>query len=224
MKKLTRAQARVLGAIQDLLNAGDVPPTYREIRSRLGFKSTATVRDHLRALERKGFVELGVGRFRCTRLVRATARAVRVPVLGCVVAGAPTTAHEVTGGFVEVPATWVRGDTFALRVVGESMSGAGLLDGDMAIMRRDIEPRCGQVVCATVDGETTLKTLVRRRGAAWLESAHPDYLPIRLTDDSVVQGVLVTSVRAYPAQETSKTLLSRAPKARASSGVADASR
>ena len=113
MDNLTPAQARVLDAIRTRMDAGE-PPTYRELQGDLGFSSTASVRDHLRALERKGFVHFGDGRSRSIRLVRDIARAVVVPVLGRIVAGVPTPAQEHMEGYVDVPIAWVRGDLFAL--------------------------------------------------------------------------------------------------------------
>jgi repressor LexA len=201
MDQLTPAQARVLDAIRSRLDAGQASPTYRELQADLGFHSTASVRDHLRALERKGFLLLGEGRFRSVRLVRDTASATRVPVLGQVVAGLPTPAQEEFEGFIEVPSQWVRGDTFAVHVVGDSMKDAGILEGDIAVLRRDLLPRKGQIVCATVDGETTLKIFEPRKDGVWLVPANAAYRPIRLTDNSLVQGVLQVSLRVYLQQE-----------------------
>ncbi len=202
MDQLTPAQARVLDAIRSRVDAGLSPPTYRELQSELGFNSTASVRDHLRALMRKGFLSLGEGRFRSVRLIRDTVQATRVPVLGHVVAGMPTPAQEEFDGFVEVPSQWVRGDTFALHVVGDSMKDAGILDGDIAVMRRDLAPRKGQIVCATIDSETTLKQFEPRKDGIWLIPANAAYRPIRLTDDSLIQGVLQVMLRIYPPRAT----------------------
>lgn len=205
MDQLTPAQARVLDAIRSRVDAGQAPPTYRELQADLGFHSTASVRDHLRALERKGFLSLGEGRFRSVRLVRDTAHATRVPVLGQVVAGLPTPAQEEFEGFVEVPSQWVRGDTFALHVVGDSMKDAGILEGDVAVLRRDLAPRAGHTVCATMEGETTLKIFEPRDDGAWLVPANAAYRPIKLSNDSVVQGVLLATVRLYGASQMKRS-------------------
>jgi repressor LexA len=178
------------------MDAGD-PPTYRELQGDLGFSSTASVRDHLRALERKGFVQFGDGRSRSIRLVRDIARAVAVPVLGRIVAGVPTPAQEHLEGYVDVPAAWVRGDLFALRVYGDSMIGAGILEDDIAIIRRDLEARSGHIVCATLDGESTLKTLRVESDGAWLVPANPGYSRLRLPTDAAIQGVLQVTFRSY---------------------------
>ena len=211
MDQLTAAQARVLDAIRSRVDAGEAPPTYRELLADLGFKSTASVRDHLRALVRKGFLSMGEGRFRSVRLVRDIAQATRVPVLGRVVAGVPTPAQEEFGTFVEVPSQWVRGDTFALHVVGDSMKDAGILQGDIAVMRRDLAPRKGQIVCAIVDGETTLKMFEPRKDGVWLVPANAEYRPIRLTDDSCIQGVLQVSLRVYGHQAKRSTAARAVP-------------
>lgn len=214
MNELTPAQARVLDAIRARVDAGQAPPTYRELQADLGFSSTASVRDHLRALERKGFLALGEGRFRSVRLVRDTAQATKVPLLGNVVAGVPTPAQEELQGYVEVPSRWVRGDTFAVNVVGDSMKDAGILEGDVAVLRRDLTPRKGHIVCATVDGETTLKIFEPRDDGAWLVPANAAYQPIKLTNNSLVQGVLLATVRLYgaPLMNRSHKYHSSAPK------------
>lgn len=192
---LTPAQARVLDAIRSRVDEGKPTPTYRELQTELGFSSSATVRDHLRVLERKGYVALGGGRVRNLRLLRDLSQAVRIPVLGTVVAGVPTLAHEATEGFVEVPACWVRGDTYALRVSGDSMIGAGILEGDIAVLRRDVLPRDNDIVCATVDGESTLKRLDARGEVARLMPANDAYGPAQLSEDSVIQGVVQLVIR-----------------------------
>lgn len=206
MDQLTPAQVRVLDAIRGRLEAGDAPPTYRELQEELGFRSTASIRDHLRALERKGFLTLGHGRFRSLRLSQERAQSVRVPILGSIAAGCPTPTQEALEGYVELPAQWIRGDSFALRVVGDSMREAGILPGDTALIRRDIVPRTGQVVCATVDGDTTLKTLELRSDGHWLVPANPRYRPRKLGPDSILQGVLQVVFRHYRQAQQSRAL------------------
>jgi repressor LexA len=204
MDNLTPAQARVLDAIRRRIDADGAPPTYRELQEDLGFNSTASVRDHLRALERKGFVQFGDGRFRSIRLNRDTVKAVSVPILGRVIAGLPTPSQENLEGFVEVPSSWVRGDTFALRVYGDSMVDEGILEGDIAIVRRDLSPSSGHIVCATLAGESTLKMLQITSEGAWLVPANRRYSRIPLPADAVIQGVLQATFRNY--------IVSRAPR------------
>jgi len=98
---------------------------------------------------------------------------------------------------VEVPLQWVHGDTFAVRVKGDSMKDAGILEGDIAVLRRDIVPQKGQIICATVEGETTLKIFEPRKDGVWLVPANEAYRPIRLTNNLLVQGVLQVSLRVY---------------------------
>lgn len=179
------------------MDAGEPPPTYRELLGDLGFSSTGSVRDHLRALERKGFIQFGDGRSRSIRLIGDIARAVSVPILGRVVAGVPTPAQEFLEGYVDIPAAWVRGDLFALRVYGDSMIGVGILENDIAIVRRDVEPRSGHIVCATLEGESTLKTLQVESAGAWLVPANPRYSRLRLPADAAIQGVLQATFRNY---------------------------
>ncbi len=197
MKNLTSAQLRVLDVLRARVESGDSPPTYRELQEELGFRSTGSVRDHLRALQRKGYLVLGDGRFRCVKLTQATSRAISVPLLGSIYAGVPTITYEEPEGFVEVPLQWVHGDTFAVRVKGDSMKDAGILEGDIAVLRRDIVPQKGQIICATVEGETTLKIFEPRKDGVWLVPANEAYRPIRLTNNLLVQGVLQVSLRVY---------------------------
>jgi repressor LexA len=197
MNNVTPAQERVLNAIRSRMEIGEPPPTYRELQEELGFNSTASVRDHLRALKRKGFVQFGEGRARSIRLVEDIARAATVPILGRVVAGTPTPSQEYMEGYIEVPTTWVHGDTFALRVYGDSMVGVGILEGDIAIIRRDLEPRNGHIVCATLEGESTLKMLHVESDGAWLVPANPQYSRLRLNADTSIQGVLQVTFRSY---------------------------
>lgn len=198
--QLTPAQARVLDAIRARFDAGQASPTYRELQQQLGFGSTATVRDHLRALERKGFLSLGEGRFRSLRLVRDTVESVRIPVVGQVVAEMEPVSDDGTRRFVAVPAPWIRGDMIAVRVHGDSMKEAGLLDGDIALIRRDLTPKSGQVVCAIIDGNATLKTLEVGPGGCLLVPANSDYVSVRLEEITSVVGVLITSIRQYSVQ------------------------
>lgn len=220
MNDLTPAQQRVLNAIRSRMEIREPPPTYRELQEELGFNSTASVRDHLRALERKGFVQFGEGRARSIRLVEDIAQATTVPILGRVIAGTPTRSQEYMEGYIEVPTAWVHGDTFALRVYGDSMIGVGILEGDIAIIRRDFEPCDGHIVCATLEGESTLKLLHVESDGAWLVPANPQYSRLRLTTDASIQGVLQITFRSYNVSRLSnRTCFKKMNPTRDQSGI-----
>jgi repressor LexA len=176
---------------------GEPIPTYRELQAELGFKSTASVRDHLRALSRKGFVSLAAGRARGVRLTQTFVHATYIPLVDRSAPGLPNPSKDQFAGFVPVPTEWVQGDTFALEVVGDSMRDAGIFEGDIAVLRRTQNVRSGQIVCAIIDGEATLKYFERRRDGTWLFSANVQYRAIRITDRSILQGVVQAIVRIY---------------------------
>lgn len=196
MDNLTNIQREVLELLRRHADLGDAPPSYRDLCKEFGWSSTGTARDHLRALARKGYIELSGGRARLVRLVEMPPVA-RVPLIGHVVAGSPVSAEEFVEGRVPVPAAWIGcGSAFALRVHGDSMVGAGILDGDTVIIRKQSAARDGDVVAATVGGETTLKRLKRRAGRTSLAAENANYPDIEVGDDDLlVHGVLIGLLR-----------------------------
>lgn len=196
-KELTEAQARVLSAIRRKVRRGEPPPTYCELVEELGFASTATIRDHLAALERKGFVERHGRQARCIRRTESVVPSDVVPILGDIPAGVPTLTDEYYQGEVPVPASITRSKpAFALVVHGDSMIGAGILDGDLAIIRRQSSAANGDVVAVAVAGEVTLKRFVEREGAFLLVAANAHFKPIPLEGEEVtIFGVMVGLLR-----------------------------
>lgn len=203
MESLTQVQADVLGAIRRRLDHGEPPPTYRDLCAEFGWGSTGTVRDHLRALVRKGYLKLSGGRaHRQIRLLDESPAASRVPLVGRVVAGVPMAAEENVESRIPVPEEWIgRGAHFALRVHGDSMMNAGILDGDCVVVRQQSTAEDGDIVVATLDGETTLKRLRIRGRRVSLAAENPRYRPIEVQSESaVVQGVVVGLMRGYLGQ------------------------
>lgn len=201
---LTSMQAAVLAAIRRRLDRGEPAPTYRDLCAEFGWASTGTARDHLRALERKGFVELPAGRrHRQIRLKDAPARGVSVPIVGRVAAGLPVFAEQNLEGQIAVPGEWLdRGSHFALQVSGDSMVGAGILDGDRVIVRQETRAADGDIVAATIEGETTLKRLRRRGNRYRLVAENPGYPAIDIRTDTVtIHGVVVGLMRSYGPQQ-----------------------
>ena len=200
MERLTEVQARVLDAVRGRVQAGEPPPSYRDLCAEFGWSSTATVRDHLQALERKGYVDLPHSRGGRVRLRDGLPGAARAPIVGRIAAGRPVLVDEYHDGFLPFPAEWCRSeDCFALRVAGDSMEDAGILDGDHVIVRRQEIADNGEIVAATLSGETTLKRLVREDDRTFLVAENPRYQPIEVTTDSaMIHGVVVGLLRAYP--------------------------
>lgn len=197
---LTAIQAQVLEALRRRVDQGEPAPTYRDLCAEFGWASTGTARDHLRALARKGHVELsGGGGHRRVRLLEERVAVARVPLVGRVVAGVPVTSEENIDTRIPVPAEWTgRGTYFALRVAGDSMRDAGILDGDQVIVRKQATASDGDIVVATLDGETTLKRLQMRGKRAMLIAENPRHQPIDIrTASALIQGVVVGLLRAY---------------------------
>ena len=213
---LTSMQAEVLAAIRNRLERGEPAPTYRELCAEFGWASTGTARDHLQALERKGHVELpGGGGHRQIRLRSHARHATQVPVIGRVVAGVPVLAEQNIERRIAVPAEWLdRSPHFALRVAGDSMSGAGILEGDCVIVRQQETAEDGEIVVATLEGESTLKRL-RRRGKRYaLVAENPRYAPIEIgTEAAAILGVVVGLMRCLGSPKSMRAPAKRGRKA-----------
>lgn len=197
-ESLTRIQARIIDHLRSRGDRAAPPPTYRELCEEFGWSSTATARDHLKALARKGVIDLPRGRARTVRLRETLAPVSRVPLYGRIRAGRPEMADQSIEGYVPVPADWAAGsDCFAVHVAGDSMEDVGVLDGDVVIVRRQ-DGRDGDLVAALLDGATTLKRLRLRGGRVTLIAHNPAYTPIEIqSESSVIQGVVVGLLRRY---------------------------
>ena len=198
MEALTDMQAKVLAVVHRHLEQGETAPSYRDLCAEFGWASTGTARDHLRALERKGYLDLPGKRGGRLR-VKNNPSSVIVPVLGHVVAGVPLLADENIEGFLPIPAEWsLNKTTFALRVFGDSMSYAGILEYDHVIVMEQEVANNDDIVVATIEGETTLKRLKIRGNQTFLVPENPDYQPIDITDVSIIiHGVVLGLLRSY---------------------------
>jgi repressor LexA len=177
------------------------PPTVREIGAAVGLKSTSTVAYYLRDLEGEGRINRVHERSRgLTVPDRQRPAANTVPIIGRVAAGLPLLADEQVEDYVpipEVPTQWFGGrPDFALRVSGDSMVGAGILDGDLAFVHRQDSADDGEIVVALLGEEATLKRLKRGPGSVSLLAENPRYAPIVATDVRIL-GRLVGIVRGY---------------------------
>lgn len=196
--RLTTIQQNVLEMIRDRHLRGEPPPTYREVCSFFGWASTATARDHLRALTRKGYIRHETKRaHRNLRLGEELPSIARIPVIGRVVAGHPVLSEESREGWLEVSAELARqGTFFAMRVSGDSMRDAGISTGDYAIARQQQTAEDGAIVVATIEGETTIKRLKLQRGCVELVPENREYAPIPVrTESAAIQGIVVAIYR-----------------------------
>lgn len=177
MDPLSPRQRRCLEAVLAHRRRAGLPPTYRELGRALGIASTNGVRGHLKALERKGYLRLGRGA-RGLELTREVEGAAGIPILGRIAAGRPIEALENFEGAVDVGALYgAYPDIFAVRVVGDSMVGAGIADGDLAIVRAAPKVENGAIAAVAIDGEATVKRFHAERGAVTLVAANPRVAP-----------------------------------------------
>lgn len=183
MNQLTAKQRRVYEFIRDTIAARRSPPTRAEIAEALGFASPNAAQAHLRTLERKGFIELNARLSRGIRLrdedtaaSDSGARTVNLAVIGRVAAGAPLLAVEHVERHCDVDTRlFVHTPDYLLRVSGESMTGAGILDGDLLAVARTTEVRDGQIAVFRWGDEVTVKRFSRDGDIARLRSENPDY-------------------------------------------------
>ena len=163
MHNLTARQAQVLDIVRRHIVETGYPPTRADIARELGFRSPNAAEEHLRALARKGAIEMVPGTSRGIRLPDEQG----LPVVGRVAAGNPILAEEHIEDRVDLPADFFRPRAdFLLRVKGDSMTGAGILDGDLLAVHKTPEARNGQIVVARVDEDVTVKRFQRTRNRA----------------------------------------------------------
>lgn len=179
MEEITPRQRKVLDFITGYLDRFGYPPTLREIGGHLGVSGTLGVMKHLDALERKGFIKKTAGSSRGIALTGSATGAVHLPVVGTVRAGAFNLAVEdIEGYFAIDQARLPAEDAFFLRVRGDSMTGAAILDGDLALVRPQATAHNRDIVVAMVGDEATLKRLYRKRDHVRLQPENPAMEPI----------------------------------------------
>ena len=198
MDSLTRRQAEVLDVIRSHIADSGYPPTRADIAAELGFKSANAAEEHLKALARKGAIKVIPGTSRGIRLAGGNG----LPIIGRVAAGSPLLAVEHIEDTCDVPPTLFspRAD-FLLRVHGDSMVGAGILDGDLLAVHKTSEARDGQIVVARIEDEVTVKRLRRtRRDQVLLLPENDDYDPIEVDlkrQELVIEGLSVGVIRRH---------------------------
>ena len=178
---LTPRQTDILAFIRSSLENRGAPPTRAEIVTEFGFASPTAADDHLRALARKGVIELVPGAARGIRLLEAVPQQFQLPLIGRVAAGSPLLALENLERHVPVEANLFkpRAD-YLLRVSGESMRDIGIRDGDLLAVHRQATARNGQVVVARIGDEVTVKRFERRGDVVRLLPENTDFQPIRV--------------------------------------------
>ncbi len=194
--KLTPKQKKVLEFITEKVHE-NIPPTIREIAEHMGFSSTGTVRDYLKTLENKGYLRRKDNLSRSIELLKDSFR--KIPILSSIQAGAPTLAYEDIEGYIDpdelFPGNIIK-DIFALKVKGDSMIEAGIIEGDLAIIKKQSIARNGDIVAALLENnEATLKIIRYKNNVFFLEAANIHYPPI-YKEFSII-GKLITIIRKY---------------------------
>ena len=183
---------KILEFVQEFVRENGYAPSVREIGAAVGLNSTASVSYQLKRLQEQGLMS-APGNKGVKRAIATTARPGQIPVVGVVTAGQPILAFENLEGTM----AW-EGDPncFALRVKGDSMINAGILDGDKVVIRPQPTANDGQIVVARIGDEATVKRLSRRNGQVWLLPENPNYDPIDGTEAEIV-GIVKGVVREY---------------------------
>ncbi len=209
---LTQKQKDLLMLIDRRIKSAGVPPSYDEMKDSLGLASKSGIHRLITALEERGFIRRLPNKARALEVIKlptdvldaavveAANDSTEIPFVGKIAAGNPIMALEDSYNMISVPPNMLgRGDHFALEIEGESMTGVGILDGDVVIVRKADTARNGQIIVALVDGEeATLKTLRKTGQTIELIAENPEYPTRKFGPDRVeVQGVLVGLVRQY---------------------------
>ncbi len=200
MIKLSQKEEKVLDYLIKKIGEDGYAPSVRDIARDLDIKSTSSVHAYLQGLERAGCIEQETGKRRTLRLCAPYSMGVgRIPLVGRITAGAPILAVENFEGYVDLPWSRIKypsEELFALKVKGESMIDAGILDGDIVIVHKDSYAENGDIVIALIDDEATVKTFYRENGTYRLQPENRTMKPILLKELTVL-GRVIASFREY---------------------------
>lgn len=203
MKGITDRQKEVLTFISSYTEENSFPPTVRDISNHFGI-SLRAVQDHILALQKKGYLSQSQKKARSIRVLSDCREKEpetfigKVPVLGTVAAGKPLLSEENLDGYVNLTEPFVRPGKsyFALRVRGQSMINAGILDGDLAVVEQASTAQDGQIIVAVIDDAITLKRYYKEAERIRLQPENPQFQAIYCTDVRIV-GILSNIVRTY---------------------------
>ncbi|MCZ6559604.1 MAG: transcriptional repressor LexA [Gammaproteobacteria bacterium] len=199
MRQLTPRQKEILQMIQDFIADYGMPPTRADIARELGFKSANAAEEHLRALQKKGVLELIPGASRGIQLKDSLREQMGLPLVGRVAAGSPILAEEHIETHYKIDlALFNPRPHYLLRVHGMSMRDAGILDGDLVAVHRTPEVRSRQIVVARVGDEVTVKRYRQEGSVVWLLPENEEFEPIQVDlnkQTMVIEGVVVGVIR-----------------------------
>ena len=196
---LTHRQKNVLDFIQREQREKGITPSTREIQKHFRFASQTSVMQYIAALERKGFLSRHARKARALITPVQKVRITDVPIYGEIPAGMSTLVEQASEGHVSLDARSANvsknGRTFALRVRGDSMIGAHIVDGDIVILEDRKDVQNGDIVAGLIDGETTLKRYVVEHGRPYLKAENPRYPDLTPARELRIQGIMVSLVR-----------------------------
>ena len=201
MTKLTARQQEVLDCIKSYIDQTGFPPTRADIARELGFRSANAAEDHLKALARKGVIEVLTGTSRGIRLLTEIEPApTGLPIIGRVAAGSPILAEQHIESYVDVTENcFSTGADFMLRVQGDSMIEAGIFDADLVAVKSAKDANNGEIVVARVDDEVTVKRLQKSKRQVRLLPENASYAPIEISagdcEDFAIEGKVVGVLR-----------------------------
>ena len=201
LPSLTDRQKAIYDFLLKTIREKGFAPSIHEIGKQFKIASTNGVSDHLKALEKKGYIRR-VGK-RAIEIVNALGKTAliatrEVPVLGKVAAGKPLLSEENIEGVITIPEDMASGKTFALQVRGDSMIDAGILDGDRVIVKQQTTAENGEIVCAVINGEATLKRFFKKDGVITLKAENEKYAPIVVSEGEFrIAGRIVGLLRKF---------------------------
>lgn len=200
MQKLTARQQEILDLIRRYIDDTGYPPTRADIANELGFKSANAAEEHLKALARKGAIEMIAG---ASRGIRIPDMQEGLPIVGRVAAGSPILAEQHIEDRANIPANFFSpAADYLLRVHGDSMIDVGIFDGDLLAVHRTPTARNGEIIVARIDNEVTVKRLQRGSDPSRLSllAENPDYAPIEVDlreQDFAIEGLSVGIIRQH---------------------------
>lgn len=199
MTDLTPRQQQILRLIQDSISENGMPPTRAEIATALKFKSANAAEEHLRALQRKGVLDLIPGASRGIQLKDSLREQMGLPLIGRVAAGKPILAEEHIEARYQIdPKLFQPRPHYLLKVRGMSMKDVGILDGDLVAVHRTPEVRNRQIVVARLENEVTVKRYKQDGSTVWLLPENEEFEPLRVdmrTQSLTIEGVVVGVLR-----------------------------
>ena len=196
MEKLSKKQQQCLDFIKDCIDERGIAPTVREIEKSLGYMSPSSAQYTISQLEKKGYIERDHMMKRTIRLVGYDTKAYHVPLVGTVTAGQPILAVESIEDYIPVPVKNKGKNMFALKVRGDSMINAAILDGDIVVVEQTPVAQNGEIVVALIGEEATVKRFYKETGHFRLQPENDAYEPI-IVDDVAILGKVNMVVRKY---------------------------